>query len=384
MSRKEAGKVLMTAALILVAAAAMTTGSASAKDVAVHEGQWETTMEMKMEGMPFAVPPVKVTQCITKDNLVPKQKDETNCKMKSQKITGNKVTWTQECIDRGTKIESQGEITYHGDTYEGTVNMKTTEKSGKTSTSSMAMTGRRIGECSDKNKKSVSVNGQEMPQTDPAMLEQAKQTSADFQQQQAANKKRSAEFAKLAVPAEAAGACAAKAGDLAGCGEKVKLNLDPGRWEITEEEGVRVQTAKSKTTDYMFGDDKEASTQCLTLESPVPHAAREDSVELKVAPKRITWKVHESRAGMSTDERGGINYAGRTLEGVIISTQTSPNGTTTESKTKIAGRRIGDGDCIKQERDYTSQKRDYTSGSRGKAAAGVGDAVNKLKGLFGR
>jgi hypothetical protein len=47
-------------------------------DVNMQEGIWEATIEIKMEGMPFPMPPVtsKVTQCITKKDLVPGTADK--------------------------------------------------------------------------------------------------------------------------------------------------------------------------------------------------------------------------------------------------------------------------------------------------------------------
>jgi len=118
----------------------------------MHEGEWETTMEMKIEGMPYAIPPVKTTQCITKDNLVPRQEGNKNCKMKSQQVVGNKLTWSAECVERGSTTEMQGEITYSGDSYKGNITVKRKDESGKVMVTTGVMSGRRIGECTDKNK----------------------------------------------------------------------------------------------------------------------------------------------------------------------------------------------------------------------------------------
>jgi hypothetical protein len=121
-------------------------------DVNMQEGNWETTIEMKMEGMPFTMPPVisKVTQCITKKDLVPKtaNKDQ-KCDIKDQKITGNKVSWKMVCVDKNGTMEGQGEITYAGNSYQGTVKTRTTtkDKPKEAMTSTMKMKGRRLGAC---------------------------------------------------------------------------------------------------------------------------------------------------------------------------------------------------------------------------------------------
>ncbi len=373
-------------AVLTAACAAYAAPDARAANANVHDGKWETTMEMKMEGVPFSIPPVKSTQCITKDNPVPQDKERQNkCKMKDQKISGNKVTWSMVCDDRGTKTESEGEITYSGDGYKGNMRMKTTDKSGKTSVSTATMTGRRIGACSGKDEQTVSVGGQEM-KIDPAMMEQAKKAQAENEKNQAAMKARSAVFAKFTVPDEESGACSLNGDgfkDSADCEKKVgKLRLNAGQWEIVTEQATKMQK------DYYAGDPQ-TTTTCLTSNSIVPHISGTDASRAqnkKRSAQRITWRSREDAYGMTVDERGGINYKGDTLEGVVVRTQTTKQGTTTEVKTHVTGRRLGDGNCLAQVRDYTSQKRDYTSQKRKALPSrpGVGDAVNKLKGLFGK
>jgi len=125
---------------------------ASFAEVDMQEGNWETTMEMKMEGMPVPMPPVvtKVTQCITKKDLVPKTANkEQKCDVKDRKITGNKVSWSMVCVDKNGTMESRGEIIYAGGSYQGTVKTTTTTKDrpGKPMTSSMNMKGKRLGPC---------------------------------------------------------------------------------------------------------------------------------------------------------------------------------------------------------------------------------------------
>ena len=132
---------------------AIDTNRQSEAAVDMHEGEWETTMEMKMEGMPKAMPPIKRKQCITKDNMIPQHRQgNKNCKVKSQKLVGNKLTWTAECVDRGSKTEMQGEITYSGDSYRGNITVREKGTSRQVMVSTGVLSGHRIGECTDKTK----------------------------------------------------------------------------------------------------------------------------------------------------------------------------------------------------------------------------------------
>lgn len=372
--------IYILAVLFILCTTGLTQQGKAAATMNMHEGEWETTMEMKMEGMPVAIPPVKTTQCITKENMVPRQKEENkNCRIKTQQVVGNKVTWTVECVERGTTSEMQGEITYNGDSYKGNITIKAKDESGKIMVSTGVMSGRRIGECTDKDKRTVTVGGQEMPQMDTATLEQARKAQADAEKMQSENKARAVEFSRLAVPAEDPGACVLSDKSFADseeCSKKVgKLNMIPGEWEIT-----LVQATKT-TGDYMVGNP-EKKTECLTLDSTVPSIAKEgtDVSEKKRTSEKITWKYKQTAYGMTTDERGGIIYKGNSLEGVVVKTQTVQPGSVIQTKTRISGSRKGDGNCLKQKRDYTSTKRSVMPSTKDLGT----DTLNKLKGLFGK
>lgn len=128
-------------------------GYASA-DVNMQEGQWETTIEMKMEGMPFPMPPItsKVSQCLTKKDMVPDtaNKDQ-KCEVRNRKVSGNKVSWTVICSDKDGRSEGEGEITYSGSTYKGVIKTKIFSKgSAKPMISTMKLAGKRTGNCTNK------------------------------------------------------------------------------------------------------------------------------------------------------------------------------------------------------------------------------------------
>lgn len=117
----------------------------------MQEGNWETTVEMKMEG-PFPMPPMsfKDTKCLTKKDMVPNtaQKDQ-KCEIIEQKISGNKATWRIRCADKDGVTDGHGEVIYKGNSYTGTMQMKMTPKDRRDEPMNIKykLTGRRIGNC---------------------------------------------------------------------------------------------------------------------------------------------------------------------------------------------------------------------------------------------
>ncbi len=119
----------------------------------LKDGLWEITTKVEMQGMPipFVIPEQKITQCITRKDAVP-QKAEKNqdCRMVSSKVSGDSVTWTMECrTPDGVKTDSQGTVTYKGDTFDGTTSVTVTPPGQSTMKMTQVMTGRRIGECKE-------------------------------------------------------------------------------------------------------------------------------------------------------------------------------------------------------------------------------------------
>ncbi len=119
--------------------------------VNLHEGLWEITTKMEMQGMPMKMPARKHTQCLTKKNMlktmVPKEQDqEEECKITDTKISGNTVTWTMKCRGEDA-MEVTGKTTYHGDTFEGTITMISNDPEEGKMKMINHISGRRIGEC---------------------------------------------------------------------------------------------------------------------------------------------------------------------------------------------------------------------------------------------
>ena len=105
---------------------------------------WEVTMKMEMAGMP-AMPPQTSQVCKKKGDRDPSKtagKDrDSDCKMTDIKQSGNKSSWKMVCT-KPEPMTGPGEVTYTGDTYQGTMKMNSGD---------MAMTqvisGKKLGTC---------------------------------------------------------------------------------------------------------------------------------------------------------------------------------------------------------------------------------------------
>ena len=118
-----------------------------------RDGNWQVTMEMDMPGMPQKMPPMTLTQCITKADaddptkLAPQARGAApgNCKVSDFKNEGNKTTWSMRC-EGDNPMTGTGEFVYSGDTYTGTMKM-TTARGGKPMDMTMKYSGKRLGDC---------------------------------------------------------------------------------------------------------------------------------------------------------------------------------------------------------------------------------------------
>ncbi len=133
-------------ATILLIVITFSTTFSFAADVNMKPGKWEISTKVEMTGMAMEMPPMTHTQCITKEDLVPQNKDykgDDQCKVKSTKIKGNTVSWEIECTGEQGKTTGNGEITYSGTTFKG----ETLLKMPQNMTMKSIMTGKRVGEC---------------------------------------------------------------------------------------------------------------------------------------------------------------------------------------------------------------------------------------------
>lgn len=110
-------------------------------------GKWESTVQMEMPGMPMKMPAQKMTVCVTKEqaenaeNLIPRTGDKRGgCTYTDVKVEGTTVSWKITCEKSG--MTGTGSTTYHGDTYEGSMQMKAHDQD-----ITAKMTGKFLGAC---------------------------------------------------------------------------------------------------------------------------------------------------------------------------------------------------------------------------------------------
>jgi len=116
----------------------------------MQEGLWEITSTVDMPGMPAAMPPVKHSQCITKNDLIPKpqsQQPNQQCTVTGSNISGNTVTWTMQCSSEGSDMEGSGNITYQGDSFDGAFIMNMAVPGQGAMKMTQKMKGKRLGPC---------------------------------------------------------------------------------------------------------------------------------------------------------------------------------------------------------------------------------------------
>src|SRR5215213_7066655 len=84
-------------------------------------GKWQITITMDMPNMPMKMPPMTLTNCVTKEQAEnpqpPKASGKDDCVVSDYKLDGNTVSWSMEC--KKQQMKGEGTITFNGDTYEG-------------------------------------------------------------------------------------------------------------------------------------------------------------------------------------------------------------------------------------------------------------------------
>jgi len=109
----------------------------------IKEGKWEITTKMEMKGMSMEMPAVTHIQCLTKNDFVPQDPGANQkCEPVKSKVSGNTVTWSIKCNGEGGPMSGNGKVTYSGDGFKGSMNMK---QGGMDMTSHIS--GKYIGKC---------------------------------------------------------------------------------------------------------------------------------------------------------------------------------------------------------------------------------------------
>jgi hypothetical protein len=114
----------------------------------IKEGLWEITSQTQIEGMPMSTPPVTFRQCLNKKEAVPQNRDKgTECKIISQKISGDTITYTSECKNAQGNMRATGKITYSGNTMEGKTATAFSAKGQAPMQMTTVMKGKYLGPC---------------------------------------------------------------------------------------------------------------------------------------------------------------------------------------------------------------------------------------------
>ncbi len=135
-------KRVVTPVLLVLVAAATTVWALD-----FQPGKWQSTSTVEMPGMPVAMPPMTITQCMTEQEPVPaKSADGQACEILEMKTEGDTVSWKMKCNEPGGASEGSGSITYHGDTFEGSIETKV-DAGGEDMVVTTQVAGKRLGDC---------------------------------------------------------------------------------------------------------------------------------------------------------------------------------------------------------------------------------------------
>ena len=125
---------------------------ATAGDLNLTEGYWETSVTIRIEGGFMPVPAIKSSKCITHEDPLPNsvKSSSMNCRVFDQAIEGNDVSWRLECGDAKGTMQGQGKITYAGESYSGEMEVLVTEIGGNRHAKlEYLMKGSRVRDCGE-------------------------------------------------------------------------------------------------------------------------------------------------------------------------------------------------------------------------------------------
>ena len=131
------GTLLLAGALVVTSAGLAAAAGPKGGD------EWEIKTTMEMPGLPFALPPTVIRQCL-EDKAVPYQgKKDEKCDTVYKNMSGNTLSWQVVCDTKDGKMEMTGETSYSNDSMDSKMKMKS-KKGGDIS---MHMTGKKLGPC---------------------------------------------------------------------------------------------------------------------------------------------------------------------------------------------------------------------------------------------
>lgn len=363
----------------------------------MKEGEWRISSEasMKMEGM--SMPPVvdESTYCLTRDDFVPKGKNEEECRVVHKKVSGDTVFWRIECKNG----KGEGEITYHRTTYKGKMRM-TAVDDGQKMTMDIKLSGKYLGPC-PKGQKSgptgktaqrmeaaekMAATGRAEAEKGRAQSEKAMAEARKAQAEQAALARKAEDLVKhTKVPGEDPGAFVQDGFAITReCGNAIGSNaFEPGYYRVKFEKATEI--LNSYRLDKARNDEIK-----LDEKSPVPRSMLPGGkAAVKCGKGKITWASSDG----NVTTKGGIVYKGKSFEGAARSTLTHESGKKIVEVVKVTGRWVGGRDYSSRGgegagagagasgRGYTAQ--DTTGGATGTLKDKLKNPVKGIRNLFG-
>lgn len=127
----------------LLLGAFISVGQVFAADINMNPGKWTWTSQMQMPGMSMQMPPMTYSECVTRENMVPTDRNlGQDCKAHDIKMESDRVSWHVTCKTPGGDSTGKGVMHYSGDTAKGEMTFTTQGMQ-----MNLTMTGRRIGAC---------------------------------------------------------------------------------------------------------------------------------------------------------------------------------------------------------------------------------------------
>ena len=116
-------------------------------------GLWEISVQMQMSGMPYAMPPRTVQQCVTQQMLDrnkgvpdPQTRPGSQCKLDGVQHSGGTTKWAMTCSGE-TPMHGEGSMTYDSaSAYHGEMHL-VMDMHGRQTEMTQTMQGKRIGDC---------------------------------------------------------------------------------------------------------------------------------------------------------------------------------------------------------------------------------------------
>ena len=129
--------------LTLTLALSFFTACSGSNAVDIKEGKWSIETTTVMPGMPFSMPPMTLTQCMSENSyLLENSNNDNSCKVVNKKIKGSTVTWDVQCAQTVTHAS----MTYNHNTLHGEMKVEANTKDGGMTVTS-TIKGHYIGQC---------------------------------------------------------------------------------------------------------------------------------------------------------------------------------------------------------------------------------------------